>query len=684
MHRLSKLKISHRILMALAIPAAGLLIFAAMQISDKYVTSRDMSKVVDLATLAPVISELVHEMQKERGMSAGFIASKGKNFADTIGSQRAATDKRNTSLLAAFDAFDTTGFPAWFGEGVAEAQVRLSKLDDTRKKVSSLALTVPAMAKYYTSTIANLLDLVAKTAVLSSDADVTRTTQTYASFLQAKERAGIERGTGAVGFGAGLFKPEVHNRLIGLIAEQEAFMAQFASYASDDQKAFYKSRVSGASVDEVERMRKIAIKGGRSGSLKGITASQWFGGSTDKINLLKDVEDKLAGDLRAMAAAKGNSARTVLIIDLIIGAAILALCALTLFSTIRSVARPLAGMTGVMSRMAEGETDVEVEGSARGDEIGDMSRALEVFRDNAVERASLEAIERERNAAQQAREQNLRELIAGFESNIGDVVAGIGDASSQMSETANALTGIADDTRGRTNSAAAASTEASSNMQTVASAAEQLAASIGEISQQLGRASTVVGDATTHANKSNAEVGELAGAAQRIGEVVTLIQSIAEQTNLLALNATIEAARAGDLGKGFAVVANEVKALAEQTAKATEEISQQIEGIQGSTSNAVKAIGDMTGIMDEVNAITNSISAAVEEQSAATNEISRNIQEAANGTNNVASNVEGITGAVDETAQAAGGVESASEDLNGRAASLREQVTSFLQGVSAA
>ena len=684
MQRLSKLKISHRIIIALAIPAVGLLIFAAMQISDKYVLSRDMEKVAELATLAPVISELVHEMQKERGMSAGFIASKGKNFADTIGSQRDATDKRKVALSAAFDAFDAAQFPAWFDEGIAEALVRLSKLDDTRKTVSSLALTVPAMAKYYTSTISNLLDLVEKTAVLSDDADVTRATQAYASFLQAKERAGIERAMGASGFGAGKFAPQIYNRFVGLMAQQEAFLAQFAIFATEEQKAFFKERVSGAAVNNVERMRQIAIEGGLTGDLQGTTAPQWFGGITDKINLLKDVEDKIAADLKSMAVAKGGSGRTALIFDLILAGLVLGFCALALTSTIRSVALPLAGMTGTMSRMAEGETDVEVTGGERGDEIGDMSRALEVFRDNAIERANLEAAQRDEAAAQKAREQNLRELIAGFEANIGEVVAGIGDASGQMSETASALTGIADDTRGRTTTVAAASTEASSNMQTVASAAEELAASIGEISQQLGRASTVVGDATSHANKSNTEVGELAGAAQRIGEVVTLIQNIAEQTNLLALNATIEAARAGDLGKGFAVVANEVKALAEQTAKATEEISQQIEGIQGSTSNAVQAIGDMTGIMDEVNAITNSISAAVEEQSAATNEISRNIQEAASGTDNVASNVEGITGAVDETAQAAGGVESASEDLNGRAATLRDQVSNFLQGVSAA
>ncbi|MEM8811051.1 MAG: methyl-accepting chemotaxis protein [Pseudomonadota bacterium] len=375
------------------------------------------------------------------------------------------------------------------------------------------------------------------------------------------------------------------------------------------------------------------------------------------------------------------SMRIMFILVTLIGLAVTAAAAF-LFS--RTITQPLHLLSDSMTGLASGRTDVELTGADRPDEIGDMTRSVAVFRDNAVERNKLEDQQKGEMETRLAREDNLRQLIDSFDSNIGEVVSAIENAAGQMSGTATTLTNVADHTRAQTSSASASSTETSSNVQTVASAAEELSASIGEIGEQVTRATEVVSRASARVNKTNTEVVDLAQAAQRIGEVVSLIQAIAEQTNLLALNATIEAARAGEAGRGFAVVASEVKELATQTANATEEISQHISGIQGSTDSTVEAIGDIGTIMEEVNTITGSIAAAVEEQASSTQEISRNVQEAASGTEDVARNVSGIAGAVDEAAQSAADVQGASQSLNERAVALRKQVNEFLKAVAAA
>jgi len=350
----------------------------------------------------------------------------------------------------------------------------------------------------------------------------------------------------------------------------------------------------------------------------------------------------------------------------------------------RGLATPISRVTQAMRQLASGNTEVELLDANRKDEIGDMSSAVLVFRDNAIEREHLRSDQEKEQEAHIKRQQRIEQLIADFRTTAQNMLESVGTNMEQMQSTAQVLTGIADDTAERASGAANASEDASNNVQTVASAAEELSSSIGEIGRQISQTTEIVNQATDEARSANDKVATLSEGAQKIGDVVSLIQDIAEQTNLLALNATIEAARAGEMGKGFAVVASEVKSLATQTAKATEEIASQISAIQGSTQEAVGAIQNISKTMEEANGYTAAIAAAVEEQSAATSDISHNVQLAATGTKDVATNMSGVTAAVSETTQSAAQVEHASGDVADQAKKLEKVVGTFLTEVAAA
>ncbi len=348
-----------------------------------------------------------------------------------------------------------------------------------------------------------------------------------------------------------------------------------------------------------------------------------------------------------------------------------------------SITKPLARVRKAMLELAHGSTDIDVSGRMPPD-IHAMADTLKVFRDNAVERHTLEEEQGREQSRQLERQRTLDALIADFRGTSEETLMSVSEFMDQMQTAAQALAGVAESTSGQVSGAAAASEEASTNVQTVASAAEELAASISDISGQIARTNDVVNQASSSTRDASTKISTLADAAQKIGEVVNLIQDIAEQTNLLALNATIEAARAGEMGKGFAVVASEVKSLANQTAKATEEISNQVSLVQNSTQEAVLAIQGIASTMEEVNSYTGAIAAAVEQQGSATNEISQSVGEAASGTRMVAENMTGVMTAVAETNQSADQVESVSLEASRQAARLREAVSQFLSNVAAA
>jgi methyl-accepting chemotaxis protein len=352
----------------------------------------------------------------------------------------------------------------------------------------------------------------------------------------------------------------------------------------------------------------------------------------------------------------------------------------------RRMSSALVVMTSSVTRLGEGDFGVELPGLDRRDELGDMARSIEQFKIKAGQKARDEAearISQDHLAAGQ-RKREMHKLADEFESAVGEIVGTVSSASAELEASASTLTATAERAQELTTMVAAASEEAYTNVQSVASATEEMTSSVNEISRQVQESARMANEAVDQARKTNDRVSELSKAASRIGDVVELINTIAGQTNLLALNATIEAARAGEAGRGFAVVASEVKALAEQTAKATGEIGQQISGIQSATQDSVNAIKEISGTIEKLSEISSTIAAAVEEQGAATQEISRNVQQAAQGTQQVSSHITDVQRGASETGSASSQVLSAAQSLSGDSNRLKLEVGKFLNSVRAA
>jgi methyl-accepting chemotaxis protein len=350
-----------------------------------------------------------------------------------------------------------------------------------------------------------------------------------------------------------------------------------------------------------------------------------------------------------------------------------------------SISRPLGQLGARMRSLADGELDGEIPGTGRGDEVGAMAATVQVFKDSAVRIRGLEAVEAEAQSRAAAERRAAMESLANdFERSVNGIVRSVSTAAAGMQGTAQSMTATASDASARAATVGSASERSSNDVATVASSAEQLSSSVTEISRQVTRSSEIASKAVGDAERTNATVKLLSSGAEKIGEVVQLIHSIAAQTNLLALNATIEAARAGESGRGFAVVASEVKALASQTAKATEEISAQVAAMQASTSEAVVSIGAITGTIAQMSEISISISSAVEQQGAATREIARNIQSVAAGSSEISANIGGVSTAAAATGAAASDVLANARELDNQSGMLRTAVDQFLTKVRAA
>ena len=676
------MKIVTKLTLAAALPCLALFGFAASDVYRSYSVSVEAKQVLSITALAAPIGSLVHELQKERGMSVGFVSSKGQNFVDALPKQQQAT----STTLTAFQGQSAAAVVAHkgFSEAIDAASRELAAVAELRRKIAALQGGGVEVAGAYTKLINSLLTALDLLPSVSFDGNVTRAAIAYTAITRAKEFAGQERANGARSFTAGV-TPDDLALLSGLEMRQVERLEvarQVAAGSEQEVLRRFNASVENAAAAPYRRDLRDSLKvEGKSA----VDPKAWFQAATVRIDSMRDLENAFGAALQRQSEQVKAVADRNVVYSIGLSAVLLLVTGAIFAFLSRNIAGLIQTLSRQMRRLADGELTIEVSGIKRSDEIGEMAGSVQVFKENMVQTEELrsqQAAVKER--AEADRKATMQRLAGEFELAIGQIVDTVSASSNQLEASASTLTATAERSQELTVAVAAASEQASTNVQSVASATEELTSSVNEISRQVHELARIAHEAVGQAQQTTYSVSELSEAAGRIGAVVELISSIAGQTNLLALNATIEAARAGDAGRGFAVVASEVKALAEQTAKATGEISQQISSIQAATSQSVGAINAITGTINRMSEIASTIASAVEEQGAATQEIARNVQQAAQGTQQVSSNITDVQRGTAETGSASAQVLSSAQSLSQDSNRLKTEVGKFLNSVRAA
>ncbi|MEQ8791228.1 MAG: nitrate- and nitrite sensing domain-containing protein [Pirellulaceae bacterium] len=606
--------IKQKLLVLCVVPLLGIIVLGGNAFLASRRQAIDAQQVVEMTELSVHISALVHELQKERGNTGGYLGSQGKEFKAELQKQREATDERLAKLQEYLGAFDFAAFPATLQQKHQQAEEKLNNLASTRKRVSAQDISTPDALGYYTSLNGAFLDTIGHMATVTADPKVERSLTAYQSFLKAKERAGIERAVLTNTFGRDNFGPGMYAKFIALTAVQDALLHEFRTIAEPAAVQSFEEAQAEPAFAQVESFREVALSRAQEGGF-GVDAKVWFQTITKKINALKQVEDRLSEDLFHQAEdIKATATATMWIV----GASVFLLTVIVAvggYVVIRLIMKRIQAVTLRLRDIAEGEGDLTQRVAASRDELGTLAEWFNKFIDR------VESLVRQIAGS--------ATTLDGASGELCSVASSLAEGAAQSKQQSATVSSAAEEMSINMNNVASSAEQMSAGMSTVSTAVEEMTATISEIAKNAEKSATVANEASAAADKSNRSISELGAAAEEIGKVIEVIQDIAEQTNLLALNATIEAARAGEAGKGFAVVATEVKELAKQTASATDDIRRRIHAIQASTGESVESVRSVTEAIGRVTEIARSIASAVEEQNIAVSEIAKNVSETA-------------------------------------------------------
>ena len=578
---LSRMRARTRLLLLIALPLAACFAYAGILMDERRQTAAAYDSVVSIARLAPAISNLVHAMQKERGQTAGYIGSNGTSFQDTLPQLRIDTDAAVQLLQS-----DLARYRAGNGNPKLTAAVEAaisSAADATggRETYDTLTLSVADMATRYTSTIASLMAAANAMAHASTDDAVNKHISALLNLMEGKERAGLQRAYGSVGFGAGGFTPFIYQQFVSMMAAQDAFFIRFKTMAAPQARTAFEAMLADPASKATVLLEQTALQSiASSSATTGITSQHWFNQITLKIDLMKAIEDQMSAAILKSAAESRSAAWSEFSLLAAISAAALLLALLAAHILAPSIISPIREMNAVRDSLFA-DIDGAASASTNSDEITSMAKTIEVFRANAAE---MERIHREKDAeiatVEAVRVAEMERLGFQFEATIEDAVKEALAHSNRTQAASQDLFGLTANAEAQAADVSSAAQQTLQSLQVVTKSTRDLDVSIQNIAIRVRKTQDMSRRAVDDSQQAKLRISELAEATDRIGDITRLITDIAEQTNLLALNATIEAARAGNAGKGFAVVAAEVKNLAHQTASATDEIASQIRLVQ--------------------------------------------------------------------------------------------------------